>query len=561
MGKWTSFALCFAAACGSSPSGTDCVDADGDGVTTCDGDCDDGDALSNPAGNEICGDAVDNNCDGAADEACNGLGTFVSALTGDDANPGTKAAPVKTIAAGIANAVAIGNSQSVVVAEGSYAEKVALTEGVDLLGGFQCDATACTWAREALVHESIITNTDFEGVVAGVGVSAATLLEGFEIVGMDGQPQAAPGSCAMQLAGGAPTLRGNRMIGGTVMGGGSFAADRSIALLVRDSAGAVIDHNELTGGTSSGTSHGLAFESYPAQTKATAIVVGNAIRAGAGRRSVAVVAWNTTAGTVLSNNDILAGNSTGGVSHGIEVGSTMTIDKNRINVDQANVGSCMNAQQWCSGIASESSTATITNNVVFGPKGARSAAVFLGEFEVPAGAVVLNGNTLNGGGVGPLSGVRTQSAALVVSIGPCTTCGFNGVVGRVRNNIFDGGNNLDRFGVREDPAQGRTMRPELLENNLFWFAAGNGRNDVMYRQISATGAPTDHTSSAKINTLTAPASAANIEGDPQLDSTWHLTASSPCVDTGTASEAPPADYDGEARPLRAAIDIGADEMQ
>src|SRR4026209_379904 len=128
--KWTSLVLCLTAACGSSPTGTDCTDADGDGVTTCDGDCDDADALNNPAGNEICGDNVDNNCDGVADGACNGLGTFVSALTGDDANPGTKASPVKTIAAGMANAVTIGNAQSVVVAEGTYAEKVSLAEGI-----------------------------------------------------------------------------------------------------------------------------------------------------------------------------------------------------------------------------------------------------------------------------------------------------------------------------------------------------------------------------------------------------------------------------------------------
>ena len=47
--KWTSLVLCLVAACGSSPGGDDdCVDNDGDGVTTCDGDCDDGDALSNP---------------------------------------------------------------------------------------------------------------------------------------------------------------------------------------------------------------------------------------------------------------------------------------------------------------------------------------------------------------------------------------------------------------------------------------------------------------------------------------------------------------------------------
>ncbi|HEY5926035.1 MAG TPA: MopE-related protein [Kofleriaceae bacterium] len=563
MTKWTSLLLCCLAACGSSPSGSECEDADQDGVTTCDGDCDDGDPLSLPGGNEICGDATDNNCDGQDDEGCNGLGTFVSSLTGDDANPGTKAAPVKTIAAGMANAALIGGSQSVIVAEGTYAEKVTLAEGVDLLGGFQCDTASCGWQREISKYASTIANQDFDGVVASTGVTQATLVEGMSIVGMDGVPPAAPGSCAMQLAGGSPTLRGNKLTGGTVTGGG-FAADRSIGLILRsttDPAGAIIDHNELIGGTSSGVSAGLMVDSYPARTPALAAVLGNVIVGGAGRRSAGVIAWNSMAGTVLSNNDIMAGNSNGGASSGIEVGSTMAIDSNRINVDQATVGTCMNAQQWCTGITSQSSTTTITNNIVFGAKSARSAAVFLGEFEVPAGAVVLNGNTLNGGGIGAVSSLQSQSAALVVAIGPCNTCGFNGFVGRVRNNILDGGSNQLRFGVREDPAAGRMMRPELLENNLFWFAPTNGRADVLYRQVDAQGVPKDHTTLATLNILTSPPASANLHADPMLDATWHVPDGSPCIDNGTATEAPPIDFDGEARPMRSALDIGHDELQ
>ena len=42
-------------------------DLDGDGWDTCEGDCDDGNAAFNPAAVELCGDAVDNDCDTAAD--------------------------------------------------------------------------------------------------------------------------------------------------------------------------------------------------------------------------------------------------------------------------------------------------------------------------------------------------------------------------------------------------------------------------------------------------------------------------------------------------------------
>jgi len=44
-----------------------CEDGDGDGVTGCDGDCDDDNALISPATEEVC-DGLDDNCNGAVDE-------------------------------------------------------------------------------------------------------------------------------------------------------------------------------------------------------------------------------------------------------------------------------------------------------------------------------------------------------------------------------------------------------------------------------------------------------------------------------------------------------------
>jgi len=547
--------------CGGHPGGSKCTDNDGDGYTTCDGDCNDNDPLTNPGAVEVCGDNVDNNCNMAIDEGCNGLGTFVSALAGDDANPGTTVEPVKTIAQGMANAATIGGVQDVIVAEGNYAEKVTLAEGVSLLGGFQCDQLACTWARDVSAHASTIANVDFEGVLAGPTITPATLVEGFHVVGMDGAPTAQPGSCGMQLNGGAPTLRGDVITGGNVTGG---AATRSVAVEIRStSAAAELTGNTLTGGTSVGQSAGLAFDNPGAGTTTAttlATVTGNTIRGGSGQSSAGVVAFNTIDGTVLSGNDIAAGNATGGTSDGIIVGSHMLIDANKINV--AASGTCSgNTTGWCTGIRSVSSTTTITNNLVFGPKGARTTAVQLGEFEVAAGAVVLNSNTLVGGGGGTITGGTSESAALVVSIGTCTQCGFTGHVGNVRNNVLEGGSGALRFGVLEDPAAGRTMEVAVLENNLIWFTPSSAvSKDVMYRQVSATGTITDALTIQQINALTAVNAANNITGDPMYDSTWHITASSPCIDAGTATEAPATDIDGDARPNGAGFDIGCDEM-
>jgi hypothetical protein len=60
-------------------------DVDGDGYTTCGGDCDDSDSGVNPDATEVCGDGVDNDCDGEADppSLCSGKLVFVSSAIYD----------------------------------------------------------------------------------------------------------------------------------------------------------------------------------------------------------------------------------------------------------------------------------------------------------------------------------------------------------------------------------------------------------------------------------------------------------------------------------------------
>jgi hypothetical protein len=50
--------------------GGTCTDADGDGWCVEGGDCDDANATTNPGASEVCGDLVDNDCDGSVDEGC-----------------------------------------------------------------------------------------------------------------------------------------------------------------------------------------------------------------------------------------------------------------------------------------------------------------------------------------------------------------------------------------------------------------------------------------------------------------------------------------------------------
>lgn len=501
---------------------------------------------------EICGDGVDNDCDGVVDNGCKGLGTFVSGATGNDMNPGTKTMPVKTIGQGIKNAVMIGGKQTVFVAGSHYPEKVTMVEGVSLDGGYHCDAMTCDWARNPAMFDTAILNQDWEGVLAPASITRATRLDGFRVQGMSGAPPNPPGSAGVTVLG-SPTISGDRLNGGDVTGGGQGAARSSAVVLlapISDPNGPLLDNNDVQGGASqSYGTNGVLFDvqaGSPPGSTASATVRNNRIRGGNAQFTNGIAAWSSGANTVIVANTITAGQSQspngGGASWGIAAAGTLLVDSNLVNTDPNSVGGCAGIG-WCGGIASYSATATIVNNVVYGVKSSSSAAVYLAEAEKAAGTVVMSSNVLDGGGVG-LQGNPTRSAAVALHI----SFGQNMVVGRIRDNILLGGQNLNRFGIFEDSVAGKTNKPAAADHNDFFFPTLGGRTDVYWRHWDG---------STNTDDTTTPAS--NISGDPLLDSTWHLMNGSPCIDAGTATDSPAKDRDGQSRPMGAGFDIGADE--
>jgi hypothetical protein len=88
-------------ACGTEPEPVVGEDGDSDGFEVPD-DCDDNDATVNPNADEVC-DGIDNNCDGATDDAGEGVGAWYPDVDGDgygDLNAGILACeqPAGTVA-------------------------------------------------------------------------------------------------------------------------------------------------------------------------------------------------------------------------------------------------------------------------------------------------------------------------------------------------------------------------------------------------------------------------------------------------------------------------------
>jgi hypothetical protein len=496
---------------------------------------------------EICGDMVDNDCDGVVDNGCKMLGTYVSGATGIDTNPGTKAMPVKTIAQGIKNAQAIGGKLTVYVGNSHYPEKVTLVEGISLEGGYHCDMMTCDWMRNPGTYDTAILNTDFEGVLAPASITRATKIDGFRLQGMPGQ---APntGSCAISVVGN-PSITGNRINGADVTSGSTKGVE--ILAPNADPNGPLIENNDILGGSvGSLTTVGISFDAVPNSqpgSTVSATIRNNRIKGGTGEFTSGLNAWTSGTNTAIVGNAITSGNSPGGnngtSSWGIQIFGIALIDSNVINGDQNAVGSCAGIQ-WCGGINSFSSTTTITNNVIYGNKAANSVAVYLQEAEKPAGLVILNSNFLDGAGGGP-GGNPTKSAGVALHI----SGGNNATsIGRIRNNIIQGGQNLNRFGIWEDQVQGKTNKPAAMDTNQFFFPALQGRVDIFWRHWSGAAISDD---------VVVPAN--NFSGDPLVDNTWHLNMGSPCIDKGTMMDAPAKDRDGDGRPKGQGFDIGADE--
>lgn len=475
-----------------------CVDADGDGVTDCDGDCDDADRLTFPGAAEVCGDGVDNGCGSDPDPVatCAGIGTHVSPAGSDATGDGTQANPVRTIGRGIQNAVTIGAPTTVVVAGGDYEETVTVVEGVSIVGGFDCASLPCGWAHAPATSIATVDGLAANAVDVDDTVTRGTRLEHLTITST---------TVGVAIRGGAPTLRSLSIDART----GVQAFGTGTDPLIEDST--VLGESAAVTIEGAGVVRTSDLEGAPAiRVRGDVLIERNVVHA-AGDSGIQVMEGDP---------QILA---------------------NMINEDGARVGTC--SFGFCSGVSVWGGSPYIANNVIYGMGGATSAAVAIVHGELVVERPVINSNTLyvarNPGGSGSLNAAVSCESFFGIAM-----------FGEIRNNIVVGSSAGTSFGFYEVDDPATTCRPVLFEANLFTDVdhvarfQGSGGDDFTTSVADANGESWG---------------SMNAAGDPMLDGTHHLMAGSPAIDIGVATDAPATDRDGDARPSGGGYDVGADE--
>lgn len=152
-------------------------DTDGDGVADNRDNCPrtaNADQLDTDRDDE--GDACD--CVAFDENIKSSHAVFVS-VSGSDTNSGARNAPVKTIARGIALAQ-VSNKSRVYVAGGTYAENVAMANGVSVYGGFSLGTNGSTCGKNLVSNVTLIKPVTVPAITFS-NIVAETRLEGVSV--------------------------------------------------------------------------------------------------------------------------------------------------------------------------------------------------------------------------------------------------------------------------------------------------------------------------------------------------------------------------------------------
>jgi hypothetical protein len=252
----------------------------------------------------------------------------------------------------------------------------------------------------------------------------------------------------------------------------------------------------------------------------------------------------------ISGNVIVGGTDQDSVGLALSNGSS-AVERNRIE------GGC--GDRSTTGALLDGSSATVRNNLIFGGRckgtgAGTTSQTFYGLrllSSMVGSAPEVHSNDIEPLGFASNDPPACQSVGIQVDYsGPSSASG-----GSFRNNVVASGICDQRFAIRESGSE----RLAFVTNNDLYGPAGASEtaSDVVLFRRGNSDLKTAYAVNAE-----ASGASGNISADPAYVSTsdLHLTASSPCIDKGTAQGAPAVDYDLASRPKGDGYDIGAYEL-
>ena len=448
---------------------------------------------------------------------------------GSDANPGTSDQPLTTLTAAVTEGAAVlsgGNADAVhvYVSLGTYnvdsdaldGTHVVLSEGVSLFGGYPLDWSA----RDPLVHTTTIADggTDTgnnvnpnRAVYAGSGITTATLVDGFIILGGSGDY-----TTGMYLAG-SPTVQNS-----TIDGGGGGVTSTGVYV---NGAAPLLDGNTITAGTG-GQNYGVQV-----QNGGTPTFTANDIQGGAGNLSFALMTFNSA--PIITGNTLDGGTATN--SRGLQNsnGAPLVVGN---TIRGGNGGT----QTVAVLNTNASGTATLRNNVILGG----TATTTTRGISIEGGShPIVQHNTIDGGTAGTV-------AYGVVLVG--------GSGGTLQNNIIFTTSAPSRYCLSENAA---TDEPEVFENNaLSGCPTALYHDDNGVTPVDATAVSTTVTAGVTTDTL---ANLGNVGNTPVFvgATDWHLHAdTSAAVRKGGADLTTDVSTDKDGVARTSPVSMGAYEM-
>jgi hypothetical protein len=556
-----------------------------------------------PAATELC-NGLDDNCNGMTDEGCV-ADCLVVAPTGDDASAdGTAAKPFGTIAAALAmaNAQDGGAPKRVCVAGGAscsdsntYAMDVPLVmaSGGRVQGNYALADTGLVYCPDS---QPPTTGMQFaaseQGVVFDHSVNDPTELSGF-VIGRYSSASTGPAAgpiSAVSISGGVGITLSGIFVTDAPSGDTTYGVDvesggqativgsaitggqgRTAAVGVYVNGGSVYLRNNcddlangfcnsscgnggsvlgIRGRTGAAVTTGTTDSSAVYVTKASPAktsIVANSLCGGAGNVDDAVKGANLAtlrcesgACTKIAGNSISGGSGRQTMAINL-LGGASLLDANLI------VAGC--GTDISTSVVLDNAPARVQNNrIVGGPCEVTTTPDFYGVHIYLGAASAepdLHSNTID-----PMG---TSDACKSFGVAVERSAGDGASAGILRNNIIFAGNCRNRIAV-EDVSNGAVR---IIENNDLYPGPNATSTDlaILYRRDTR-----DAMTLLQVNLMAG--ATRNISADPQFvafASDLHLSSGSPCIDRGTAEDAPATDGDGNARPVGSGFDIGAYE--